>query len=200
MANEKHEPSERETAMANAFAATMRTVLDPLMARLEQLEAQKTPTVEKLSGDEIHARMMKALRGQSDQIAELGLVEVIEGCVSDLGAPDAEGNMRGATFDAELQYVPVIVDGKIVGKRGTPICKRIFNYKLPEGYDKHLAEGGVVPAGMTIVTLEAIERGEGDTREGYGQWLAETFWHADLKRFVGKQLPQHVRPVLAKTA
>jgi hypothetical protein len=199
MADEKrHEPSEREAAMMAAFAQTMRTVMDPLLSRIEQLEAQKTPAVEKLTGDQIHAQMMKALRGQSEDIAGIGLVEVIENCVSDLGAPDSEGVMHGATFDAELQYTPVIVDGKIVGKRGAPVCKRIFNYRLPAGCDKHLAEGGIVPAGMTIATLEQIERGDVD-REGYAQWLAETFWQADLKRFVGKQLPAHVRPVLAKT-
>jgi hypothetical protein len=197
MADEKrHEPSEREAAMMAAFAQTMRTVMDPLLSRLEQLEAQKTPAVEKLTGDQIHAQMMKALRGQSDTLAEIGLVEMVENCVSDLGATDAEGNVRGATFDAELQYVPVIVDGKIVGKRGAPVCKRIFNYRLPIGFDKHLAEGGIVPAGMTIATLEQVERGDVD-REGYAQWLAETFWQADLKRFVGKQLPAHVRPAAA---
>jgi hypothetical protein len=190
------DPTEREIAMMQTFAQTMRTIIDPLVAKIEALEAAKLPKVERRTGDEIHAEMMKALRGQSDATAELGLVEMIEGCMSDGGAADREGVLHGATFDAETHFKPVLVDGKLVGKMGTAVCKTIRNYMLPTGYDAHLADGGLVPSGMKIVPLDQLSSGEGDVREGYGQWLAETFWMADLKRFVGRPIPAHVRPAL----
>jgi hypothetical protein len=193
MADDKkhNEPSERELAMMNAFAQSMRTTLEPLVSKIAELEARvNPPPPAKLSADEVHAKLMSTLRGQLDEVREIGLVEVVECCTSDLGAPDGAGVMRGATFDVEVHYKPVLIDGKIVGKSGTGTVKTLINYRYPDGFDRHIKDGGVVPEGMEIHDQSK----EGAERAGYGQWLAETFWQADLKRFCGRALPPHVRP------
>jgi len=187
-----HEPSERESAMIAAFAQTMRTVLDPLVDRIAQLEANRGPVEDKRTADEKYHELMAAIRGQSEDIAGLGLVEIVEGCTSDLGATDADGTQRGARFDAEVQYKPVVVNGKIVSKSGPPTVRNLLNYTLPEGHDRHQAQGGIVPNGMTMKEIGADHQEK--LSDGYKQWLWESFWQADLRRFVGKQLPAHVRP------
>jgi hypothetical protein len=200
MAQDKHDGvSEREQAMMAAFANTMRTVMDPILTRIEQLEARAVPKAEeKLSPDEIYAKLMADIRGQSEDLAKIGLVEVVEGCTSDLGAPDKDGTMHGASFDAELQFKPLIVGGKVMGKTGVAVVKRFARYELPAGIDKHQRDGGLVPDGMTMQEIGA----NGTMREsdGYKQWVWETFLQADTRRFVGKALPAHVRPTApAKT-
>jgi hypothetical protein len=177
--------------MVEAFAATMRTVLEPVLSRLERLE--KGPAApEKKTADETMAEMMAAIRGQSDDITKLGLVEVVEGCTSDLGVQDSDGKQRGSTFDAELHYAPVVVSGKLVGKSGAPVVRNLLKYTLPAGHDRHQNAGGLVPNGMSMKELGMDHQEK--LADGYKQWLWETFWQADLRRFVGRQLPAHVRP------
>jgi hypothetical protein len=199
-ADKPHEPSDRELAMMNAFAASMRTVMDPLFTELAELRAKIAPAApEAMTADQVHAKMMAALRGQGSDVAAIGLVEVITDCTSDLGAPDKDGTMHGATFDAEVHYKPVLIDAKVVGKTGVPVVKNLLNYRLPAGVERHVKSGGLVPDGMQIEDLSKIASGEVD-RAGMGQWLAETFYIADLKRFVGRTLPPHVRPSRAPVA
>jgi hypothetical protein len=183
--------SERETAMIEAFAQTMRTVLDPVISRLERLE-RGPATPDKKTADETMAEMMAAIRGQSEDVAKIGLVQVVDGCTSDLGVQDVDGQQHGATFDAELHFAPVVVNGKIIGKSGAPIVRNLLNYKLPAGHDRHLNAGGLVPNGMSMKELGMDHQEK--LSDGYKQWLWETFWQADLRRFVGRQLPPHVRP------
>jgi hypothetical protein len=195
--------TEREQSMIQAFAQSMRTILDPLLTRIEQLEARGTvaaPVItERVSADETYAKMMSELRGQNEEIAKLGLVEVVTGCMSDLGATTATGESVGATFDAELHHKPFSVGGKITGKVPgvLPIVKSLLHYTEPVGHDVHQAQGGLVPDGLTIQ-----EQGPGGPRlsSTYVQWKWETFWQADIRRFVGKPLPAHIRADAARRA
>ncbi len=162
--------SERERALMAAFAETMRTLMPG------------ASTQRALSPEELHAKLMADLRGKHIDPKALGLIDVVEGCTSDF---------TGATFDAEITWPAATIDGKIVGRLpGDGTVTALRNYKEPAGVDKHTADGGLVPNGMKIT--ENYGQGE-EIADGYKQWRWESFWQADLRRFVGKSLPPHVR-------
>lgn len=177
---------DKGTDSAEALGSVLNRVLSPLMDRLERLEARSAaanpPAAPPASADEQMAKLMAAMRGQQEGLEEFGLVEVVEGCTSDVS---------GATFDAEVQYPVIKHMGKIVGKGPKGIVKVMRNYAWPAGIDKHVAEGGVVPDGMTMNELGPGGQQETDA---FRQWKYETFAKADNQRFVGKPLPAHVRP------
>jgi hypothetical protein len=183
MSNDKADkPTDRELALMQAFASTMRTMMDPIADRLTALEQGK-PAPKATSPDEVHAQMMRELRGKTVDPIAIGLVEVVEHCTSD----------SGATFDAECQYTPVHVDGKLAGKTGAPVVKCLLNYTWPVGHDVHQQDGGLVPNGMAMVE-------DGKPSPTYRQWLWETYLQADTRRFVGKPLPRWVLPEPAPVA
>ena len=172
--------SEKDTADLIARALQpFAKVLDALVSRLEKLEAPK-PGDKKLTPDEMLAEMMGELRGTNQDLSEFGLIDVVDGCVSD----------SGATFDAEVQYSPVKIKGRVVGKDPKGVVKVLRNYAWPAGIDKHAADGGVVPDGMTM-----MEQGPGGMQEtdAYRQWKYDEFYKADARRYIGKPLPSHVR-------
>ena len=102
---------DKGTDLAEALGSVLNRVLSPLMDRLERLEARSAaanpPAAPPASADEQMAKLMAAMRGQQEGLEEFGLVEVVEGCTSDVS---------GATFDAEVQYPVIKHMGKIVGK------------------------------------------------------------------------------------
>ena len=181
--------TERERAMMAAFAETMRTVMTPMVEAMQRVGAPpekpraKTP-------DELHAQLMGELRGQTVDPIALGLVDVVEGCTSDVS---------GASFDAEVNFPIATIDGKVAGKLPGPgRVVKLLNYKEPEGIRVHTRDGGLVPDGM--VMTENYGNGP-EMADGYKQWVWENFWQADLRRFVGKPLPAHIRAdAVKKTA
>lgn len=178
---------DKGTDIAEAIGTVLNRVLTPLLDRLERLEARSSGAPANneppLTADETMAKLMAALRGQQEGLDALGLVEIVEGCTSDIS---------GATFDAEVQYPVVKHMGKIVGKlENKGVVKVMRNYAWPAGIDKHVADGGVVPDGMTMHELGPSGTQETDA---FRQWKYETFAKADNRRFVGKPLPAHVRP------
>jgi hypothetical protein len=182
----KEEKSEIATAVAVAMqmlADVMKATMQPLLERLERLEAGRASN---LTPDQQFHKTLETIRGSTDDVETIGLVEVVEGCKSDLGAPDADGTMRGATFDAEIHYTPVMNGGKLVAKTSKCRVVQLLRYRWPDGFDKHVSQGGLVPDGLEI-------KSDANARSGYDQWLWETFLQADTRRFVGKALPAHVR-------
>jgi hypothetical protein len=167
---------------AKGLADVLTRLLTPIVDRLERLESKASPAASPpLSADETMAKLMAELRGQQADIDSFGLVEVVEGCTSDIS---------GATFDAEIHYPVVRHMGRIVGKVADKgVVKVMRNYAWPVGIDKHVPEG-VVPEGMTM--FELGPQGQRET-DSYRDWKYKTFAMADNRRFVGKALPAHVR-------
>jgi hypothetical protein len=134
---------------------------------------------EHLTMGEMQARRLAEMRG-------IGIpdppTEIVPGCTSILRT---NGSKSGATFDARCV-------------RGV-VCQ-LLDYKLPEGHDKHLSFGGLVPNGMEMYQPQQIS-GDGDRQRTprYDQWLY-TFWREDLKMYVGHPLPAHSDPRATKAA
>lgn len=148
--------------------------------RLAAMLAQKgTDTPEHLSLKEMQAKRMAEMRGEGIPDPP---VTIVSGCESILRT---NGATRGATFDA-----------RIVHDR---VCQ-LLNYKLPEGHDRTVSQGGLVPDGMEMYQPNSIS-GDGDRqRTGrYDQWLY-TFWREDLKLYVGHPLAAHTDPRVQRKA
>jgi hypothetical protein len=164
---------------AEALASVLSRILTPLVERIERLEGGKPQ--QQMSPDELHAKLMSELRGTNQDLEAFGLVEVVDGCRSD----------TGATFDAEIQYPPLRINGRIVGKDDKkPTVRVLRNYAWPVGLDKHTSEGGLVPDGMTMTELGPGGQQESDA---FRQWKYDEFYKADAKRLIGKPLPAHMR-------
>jgi hypothetical protein len=169
---------------AESLASILTRILAPLAERIERIESKAAPAAATAtpSADETMAQLMAALRGQQPELDTIGLVEVLEGCVSD---------MTGASFAAETHYPVVKVMGKPVGKDAARGVVRVMrSYVLPAGASKHVAEGGLVPDGMVMHELGPGGQQETDS---FRQWTYDSFYKADAMRFVGKPLPPHVR-------
>lgn len=175
---------------AEALASVLARVLNPIVERLERLEAVVAPKEDgATSPDELHFKLMASLRGQDQEIESIGLVEIVHGCMSD----------TGATFDAEVHYPPLKRGGRVVGKDPKkPIVKVLLNYTWPEGIDKHVADGGLVPDGMDMKELSGMWVGQ--ETDNYRQWKYDEFTKADARRYVGKPLPSNIRRVTPPVA
>lgn len=157
-------PQESDLAFAQAIGEVMARTMEPIVRRLESIEAKSTPAA-RMTADEVQRRVMAEIRGEGRPAP----------VVEELFALKSEDT--GATFDV------VIEGGKV---------SALPNYRYPEGIDKHIDEGGLVPQGMAIV-----EEG-GDW--GYRLWRTKEFWIKDLTRFVGKVLPPSMRAQVAHRA
>lgn len=179
----------KEHQEAETLAALLTRVLGPILDRLEKLESASKPNVPDVpagvdTADEHHYKLMAALRGQDQGLERFKLVEVVEGCLSD----------TGATFDAEVHYPPLRKEGKIVGRDPTKgLVKVLLNYQWPDGIDRHVRDGGVVPDGMEMKEVSGLWIGQ--ETDAYRQWKWDEFMKADNKRYVGKPLPGHIRRV-----
>lgn len=178
--------SKEEKGLAESLGDVLNRVLSPILDRLERLEnkgkAEEITPID--SPDELHEKLMASLRGQDQDLEPFHLIEVHQGCLSD----------TGATFDAEVHYPALRKGGKIVGrdaKRG--LVKVLSNYTWPEGVDKHVSQGGLVPDGMEMKELSG--QWIGQETDAYRQWKYEEFYKADNKRYVGKPLPAHIQRV-----
>lgn len=81
-----------------------------------------------------------------------------------------KGRETGATFVALIVPNSVFPKGRV---------ERIDDYTHPEGVDRHVQEGGLVPDGMSI-----RHPNTGTLQPKYKQWLYEAFLLGDLRRFV----------------
>lgn len=90
---------------------------------------------------------------------------------------------------SEPQPEPVACISPITGSSFRARCRpdgrvlELLDYKEPEGIDKHVSEGGLVPDGAPIKDQN------GRLDADYKQWRWTEFWFADLKAWIGKKMP-----------
>lgn len=175
----KDDTKDATTSALEALVATNQALMTELRAMRESRPAASPDAA--LSPDELAAKLMAEIRGQRDDVAKLGLVEVVLGCKSDF---------TDATFDAEIHYETVTSGGKIIGKRPGPgKVVSLLHYKEPPAASIRTEDGGAVPMDMT----EIGANGASVPSLSYGQWKWESYWQADIRRFVGRPLPEHVK-------
>lgn len=167
------------TINAEALQELVRAEARALLA--EELPHQLAPQIrtleEKFTGD------MAAMRGHDRP----PLVERMIACKSPA---------TGSTFQA-----------RIVESRGWPQGKVVdlVDYTHPDGIDKHVADGGIVPDGLNI-RIGADRAGKaklpdgteitisvGDFTPEYKMWKYAEYWKRDLVEFVGKPFAEYIR-------
>jgi hypothetical protein len=90
----------------------------------------------------------------------------------------------GATGIAHVIESKKFTEGRITS---------IAGYTHPPASYKTQSEGGMVPDGFHMWadkprTIEGIEPQQGDLNQGFLQWRYETFYKADLARYIGKAI------------
>ncbi len=127
-------------------------------AKLQALAAEKATQPQAFvdaSPNEQFQAMSDARRGRDNPPLT---TTIVEGIVS----------ATGGKFDVKIDHRNRVVD--------------LLNYTWPEGHDKPVAAGGLVPDGYKI----------GETLHKH--WMWTDFRQADINAFVGKPLPAHYRP------
>jgi hypothetical protein len=174
----KDDVKDPTTVAMEMLAATNQALLAELKAMREGPAKVVEPV---MTPDELAAKLMADIRGQSDDVARFGLVEVVFNCKSDF---------TDATFDAEVHHDTVTSGGKILGRRPGPgRVVKLINYTEPPEASVRVTDGGKVPMDMHELGVS----GTSQPSLQYGQWKWENYWQADLKRFIGRPLPNHVR-------
>jgi hypothetical protein len=134
--------------------------------------------------DEQLDRALSLLEGRGASMAEVSEDEKVAALVADL-----EGKTRpsprqrlipglsrrtGATFMFRVVESRGFKEGRIV---------ELVDYKYPEGVDKHVQDGGIVPDGMMMTRAD-----NGKELPLFRQWRYDNFWKSDLNEFIGKPL------------
>jgi hypothetical protein len=76
-----------------------------------------------------------------------------------------------ASFTAIIAKSKTFPGGRVIDLR---------DYTYPEGHEVHVAEGGIVPDGLTI------RRPDGQPTKEYKHWKWTNFYQMDLRRYVGQ--------------
>lgn len=100
------------------------------------------------------------------------------------------GKDRPATPDVAIRvkspetgssFTAVVQGGRVI---------RLDDYSYPQGVETHTTEGGLVPHGLGIHLVSPNGGYSGQFTVEYKQWRYETFWKADLHKFIGHPLPK----------
>lgn len=91
----------------------------------------------------------------------------------------------GATFTARVVKSRTYPQGRVV---------QLDDYRQPEGFDVPARSGGLYPGEVEqIFASNAGSQERKDYSVQFKKWSWETYWREDLRAFVGKPLPLHIR-------
>jgi hypothetical protein len=164
---------EKRETVADTFSAEQRAEVQRMIdsasrsAAMSAIEAYKALSIDPRAGkspDELMAEALTSIRYQKPH------PQTDVECVS---------LETGATFTAIVVASRPYPEGRV--------C-RIDGYAHPDGIDRHVKDGGLVPDG-----IELRNRANGEESQDLKNWRWRTFWQADLLRYIGRPLPVWVR-------
>lgn len=156
MAKEK-ETEQAPARMITVDAATLEELVNAKVAALVAQIKGGTP-------NENFKEMMDRERGKDRPPIPVQLIP----CKSPL---------TGATFTAKVSPSRKFPGGRIID---------LLDYVHPEGTEKHVEEGGLVPKGMIM------KRPDGILEAQYKLWRYREFWLKDLQQFNGKPMTSYI--------